>query len=370
MAEEVMKSGMTGETKRKAYIDNIRWVTVLLVILYHVIYNFNSVGVIKNIGIDGIPQLDAYLTFVYPWFMCLLFVVGGMSARYSLEKRGGKTFAKERAKRLLVPSIAGVFLLGWISSWVTNQYTDMFMGNGDMIPGVIKYIIYCLMGVGPLWFAHELFLASMLLLLIRVIDKKDRLWTLGGKAKIWVLLLLVVAVWGSSWILNTPLIEVYRNGIYIFMFLLGYYVFSHEEVTDSLVKWKIPLLIVAVLTGVAYTIYYYGENYAAKEVLRSFFTNAYTWIMILAIIGCFKAWCNGENKFTHYMTVRNFGFYVLHYPVLIIIAYLVTTYLQLPMIWNYVVILILECIFLPLVYELISRIPVIRFLLLGKKAEK
>ncbi len=370
MTEEAMKSDTIENTQRKAYIDNIRWGTILLVIVYHVIYNFNSVGIIKNIGVDGIPQLDTFLTFVYPWFMCLLFVVGGMSARYSLEKRNGKTFAKERAKRLLVPSIAGIFILGWISGWVTNQYTDMFMGNGDLIPGVIKYIIFCLMGIGPLWFAHELFLASMLLLLIRAIDKKDQLWTLGGKAKIWVLLLLVVAVWGSSRILNTPLIEVYRNGIYIFMFLLGYYVFSHEEVTDSLVKWKIPLLIAAVLTGVAYTIYHYGENYAAKEVLRSFFTNAYAWIMILAILGCFKAWCNRETKFTHYMTVRNFGFYVLHYPVLIIIAYLVTTYLQLPMIWNYVVILVLEFIFLPLVYELISRIPVLRFLLLGKKTGK
>ena len=357
-------------TERKHYIDNIRWVTILVVILYHVIYNFNTVGVIKNIGMDGIPQLDAFLTFVYPWFMCLLFVVGGMSARYSLERRGGKAFAKERAARLLVPSIAGVFLLGWITSWVTNQYVDMFMGNGNLIPGPIKYIIYCLMGIGPLWFAHELFLASMVLLLIRAIDKKDKLWELGGKAKLWILLLLVVVVWGSSWILNTPLIEVYRNGIYIFMFLLGYYVFSHEEVTDQLARFKLPLMIVALAAGVAYTIVYYGENYTTRECLHSFFTNAYAWIMILAILGCFKAWCNKETKFSHYMTVRNFGFYVLHYPVLIIIAYLVTTYLQLPMILNYIVILVLEIICLPLIYEGIHRIPVVRFLILGEGKKK
>lgn len=356
-------------TERKHYIDNIRWVTVLVVILYHVIFSFNTVGVIKNIGVEGIPQFDVILSFVYPWFMCLLFVVGGMSARYSLERRSGKEFAKERATRLLVPSIVGVFFFGWISSWVTNQYTDMFMGNGDLIPGPIKYIIYCLMGIGPLWFAHELFLASMILLLIRVIDKREKLWKLGGKVKLWVLLLLVVAVWGSSWILNTPLIEVYRNGIYIFMFLLGYYVFSHEEVTDQLVKFKLPLMIVALAAGVAYTIVHYGENYATKECLRSFFTNAYAWVMILAVIGCFKAWCNRETKFSHYMTVRNFGFYVLHYPLIVIIAYLVTSYLQLPMILNYIVILVLELLFLPLVYEGIHRIPVVRFLILGEKKE-
>ena len=28
---------------RKLYIDNIRWITVVLVVLYHVIYMFNGI---------------------------------------------------------------------------------------------------------------------------------------------------------------------------------------------------------------------------------------------------------------------------------------------------------------------------------------
>lgn len=355
-------------SERKHYIDNIRWATVVLVIIYHVIYIFNSVGVITNITMKGIPQMDALLYFVYPWFMALLFVVAGMSARYSLEHRSGKTFAKERVKRLLVPSVAGVFILGWIGGWVTNQYTDMFAGNGDLTPGFLKYLIYCFAGIGPLWFAHELFLASMVLLLIRAIDKKDKIWQWAGKVNMPILLGLVLAVWGSSYVFNTPLIEVYRNGFYIFMFLLGYYMFSHEEVTDLLEKYKIPLLAAALIIGAAYTMYYFGENYTLQTVLKSFFTNFYAWIMILAVIGCFKSWGNKENKFSKYMTERNFGFYVLHYPVLIMIVYLVTTYLSLPMFLNYVVILVLEIILLPMVYEVISRIPILRFLLLGKKS--
>lgn len=354
-------------SERKHYIDNIRWATVVLVVIYHVVYIFNSVGVIKNIAVKGIPQMDVLLYFVYPWFMALLFVVAGMSARYSLEHRSGKTFAKERVKRLLVPSIAGVFILGWIGGWVTSQYTDMFAGNGDLTPGFFKYLIYCFAGIGPLWFAHELFLASMVLLLIRVIDKKDKIWQWAGKVNLPILVALVFAVWGSSCLFNTPLIEVYRNGIYIFMFLMGYYMFSHEEVTDLLKKYKILLLVAALIIGVAYTMYYYGENYTQQTVLRSFFTNFYAWIMILAVIGSFKSWGNKENKFSRYMTERNFGFYVLHYPLLIMIAYLITTYLNLPMILNYGVILVLEIILLPIVCEIISRIPVLHFLLLGKK---
>ncbi len=355
---------------RRHYIDNIRWSAVVLVIIYHAVYLFNSAGVISSIAVKGIPQMDSLLYFVYPWFMILLFAAAGMSARYSLERRTAREFMKERTRKLLVPSIAGIFILGWISGFITSEYTDMFGGNGDMIPGFIKYIIFCLMGIGPLWFAHELFLASAVLLLIRKLDKKGRLLELGSKANIIALLLLAFAVWGSSNILNPPLIEVYRNGIYIFTFLVGYYVLSHENVTDCLAKYRIPLLIASVLCGIAYTVYYFGENYASRECLGGIFTNMYAWIAVLAIIGCFKAWCDKTNRFTQYMTQRSFGFYVLHYPLMTVIAYLVTTYLPIPMLGDYFVILAIEAVMLPLLYELIYRIPVLRFLLLGYTRKK
>ncbi len=361
---------MDNVRERKHYVDNIRWITVLLVVFYHVLYIFNSVGVIKNIAVNGIKILDAPLYFINPWFMALLFVAAGMSARYSLAKRTAKEFAKERVKRLLVPSVAGIFLLGWFSGWVTDRYVDMFQGAGEGIPGIVKYLIYCLCGIGPLWFAHELFLLSMILLLIRRIDKRDRLYRLGSKMNMAGLLLLVFAVWGSSNVLNTPLLEAYRNGIYGFMFLCGYYVFSHERVTDLLVKWKVPLAVTAIIAGVAYTVRYFGENYTAAAVLGGFFTNAYAWLMILAVFGCGKAWLNGTNGFCRYMIKCNFGFYALHYPLLMLIAYLILHYVQLPMLGYYAVILLAEVLLLPVAYEMISRIPGLRFLLLGITANR
>ena len=35
---------------RKKYIDNIRWITVALVVIYHVFYIFNGSGVLGGIG--------------------------------------------------------------------------------------------------------------------------------------------------------------------------------------------------------------------------------------------------------------------------------------------------------------------------------
>ena len=38
------------ENKRKHYLDNIRWVITIVVILYHVIYMYNAEGIVGVVG--------------------------------------------------------------------------------------------------------------------------------------------------------------------------------------------------------------------------------------------------------------------------------------------------------------------------------
>jgi peptidoglycan/LPS O-acetylase OafA/YrhL len=116
--------------------------------------------------------------------------------------------------------------------------------------------------------------------------------------------------------------------------------------------------VVAVITGIAYVVYFYGENYNTDACLQHPFTNFYAWIMILAILGCAKAWFDYSNPFTKYMSSRSFLIYILHYPCLVAIAYFIVTYLNLPLILNYVVILILTLIIVPCVCEVVLRIPI------------
>ena len=75
--------------ERRHYLDNIRWITLCFVIIYHVFYIFNSSGVVSNIGVTGIKELDSICVFIYPWIMCLLFVVSGVSTKYSLNNKTG-----------------------------------------------------------------------------------------------------------------------------------------------------------------------------------------------------------------------------------------------------------------------------------------
>ena len=78
---------------RKHWIDNLRWVTVLLVLFYHVIYFYNNKGVFGGIGGFGeypeYPQYqDVVMYILYPFFMPLLFLA--MHSKSSRPKIGSR----------------------------------------------------------------------------------------------------------------------------------------------------------------------------------------------------------------------------------------------------------------------------------------
>lgn len=351
---------------RRHFLDNTRYGIVLLVVLYHIVYIFNSVGVITNVDIPGIPALDAVMYILYPWFMVCLFVISGASARYALEKQSEKAFWKNKLKRILLPSIAGIFLLGWTNGWVTSQYTDMFGGYGDQIPGILKFLIWCISGVGPLWYLHELMLCYALLLPVRKLDKQDTLWKLGRRADLTVLILMALGLWGSAQILNTPLIEIYRNGIYLFAFFTGYFLFSHDHVQQILKKWALPLTGIAAVLGVVYTTACWGQNFTTMENLKSLLTNLYGWFGTLAVLGCGKRYFDRETGFTRFMARYSFGYYVFHYSPLIMAAWALDKLLGLPAAAMYPILLVWMAVAPPLLTWVIRRIPVVRTLLLGE----
>jgi len=350
---------------RKYFIDNIRSVTVLIVIVYHVAYLFNSAGVVSNIGETGIPAFDTLCYFVYPWLMTIMFLVAGISARYALQKRAVKQFLKERVQKLLIPFIGGIFLLGWITGWVTDYYFDIFAGS--YVPGFIKYFVYCLTGMGPLWFNFELLIVSIVLLIIYRIDKNDGLIALAGRSNIFILLALFLPFWGWSFLLNTPLITVFRNGIYLFVFLTGYYFFSQERIIDILAKYRIPLLITGIILGIIEVYYFYGKNFADDNFLQHPLTNFYSWIMMMAILGCSQKYFSKTSKLMDYMKSRSFFWYLSHYPIMVFIAYILTTVFSLPMIYNYILLLVSAFGVTVIFSEIIRLMPVLKYLLFGIK---
>ena len=110
---------------RKYYLDNIKWITVVIVVLYHVIYMYNAEGIQ---GVCGkitdleVQYFDVFQYIVYPWFMMLLFMVSGVTSRLYLDNHTHREFISSRTTKLLVPSTIGLFAFQFLQGYVNVSF--------------------------------------------------------------------------------------------------------------------------------------------------------------------------------------------------------------------------------------------------------
>ena len=369
---------------RKHWMDNLRWVTVLLVLFYHVIYFYNNKGVFGGIGGFGpypeCPQYqDVVMYILYPWFMPLLFLLAGISARYALDKHPAKTWFKARTRKLLVPATIGLFVFQWMTGYFNTAVASQ-AGAFDGIPGVAKYCLWAISGIGPLWFIQDLWIFSLILLLVRKLDGRNKLSEacgkfFGGKNGIVWIILLGILYWAAEQLLiQNPrpesadgLYNLYKPLFYLIVFLMGYFVFAHDSVQENLRKAWIPLAACAVVAGTILIVTTFGQDNTSPQYLGSPLNCLYGWLACLAMIAWFQARFNRTSPFATYMTRSSFGLYIVHYLVVASIGYMMRIYTQLPP-WSMYVILTLAVFTLsPLLYEILRRIPFVRWCVLGEK---
>ena len=359
---------------RKYYLDNIKWAVVVIVVVYHVFYMYNAEGIpgvagkITNLDVQ---YWDIYQYIVYPWFMMLLFMVSGISARLDLVRHTPGEFIRRRTSKYLVPSTIGLFAFQFLQGYVNVSLGGLFEREPD-IPFFGKALICVISGIGALWYIQLLCLVSLLLVLVRRIEK-DRLWKLCGKPGLPVLPVLIamaVPVYWSGRILNTPVIVVYRFGLYFFVFLLGYFVLSHDEVIEVLKRrFLLPAAAAAVL-GTLFCLRYFGENYADVPANRSVLFLGYGYFACLAILGGMAGFCDFSNRFTQWMGKRSFGLYVFHYLGISSVGLFVARTGVLPAPAVYLLSLFSGFAGAYILNEIISRIPGYRWAVLGIKSEK
>ena len=360
---------------RKHWIDNLRWVTVLLVLFYHVIYFYNNKGVFGGIGGfgDGPQYQDVVMYILYPWFMPILFILAGISARYALERHSGKEWFRARTRKLLVPGTIGLFVFHWMVGYF-NTVVASREGVFDGVPAVAKYFIMAFSGIGPLWFVQVLWLLCLVLLLVRALDKEDKFWNWCGKAGIVPVILLGILFWaGEQTMIKNPrpesldgLLNLYKPLFYLIPFLLGYVVFSHDEVQEKLSKVWAPLLVCAAISGIILIVTTFGQDNTSPEYLGSPLNCLYGWLMCLAMMAWFKAKFDYTGKFAGYMTKSSYGIYIVHYLVIAAIGYTLKVHTNLPPLAMYAILTVAVFSLSPLLYEALRRIPVVKWCVLGE----
>ena len=365
-----MNSTSITTNTRKHYLDNIRWITVVIVVFYHVIYMYNAEGILGVVGkitdLD-VQYYDVFQYIVYPWFMFLLFMVSGISAKLYLDNHTDKEFVKTRTTRILVPSTVGLFAFQFIQGYF-NSYNAV---QDPTMPVVAKVFICLAAGIGVLWYLQLLWIYCILLVLVRKIEK-DRFRPVCKRVNLPILIVLSVVAYGAGLILNTPIVAVYRIGFYMFAFFMGYFVLSHDEVIEVLKKWFPLFAGVSLILCVAFCYVNFGGDYADAPTNRTPLFAFFGYFASLAIIGGMAKYANFSNGFTKWMSKRSFGLYVFHYLGISIVAHYLGRTRALPAPAIYLISLVFAFVFGYVMNAIISRIPFFRWAVLGisKKRSK
>jgi peptidoglycan/LPS O-acetylase OafA/YrhL len=231
---------------------------------------------------------------------------------------------------------------------------------------------------------QDLWLFSLLLVLLRVIEK-DKLYDKIGaffqvtswREYLFIFQGFLLIFLGAQCSISHPrpesadgLWNLYRPLAYFVPFLLGYYVFSHDSVQECVKKMRIPMLVLALASGIAFTVMMYGKDDTDPIVLKGWSCNFFAWFAILAMLGCFKAWADKTSPFATYMTKSSYGVYVLHYLVVASLGYMMKVHTTLAP-WMQYAILFVAVMTIPFgLNEIIKRIPFVRWCVLGIKKKK
>ena len=303
------------KSERVHYIDNIRWITISLLVIYHACMAYNTWGEKNYIFFKDLKPLAFIVVLISPWFMPLMFLLAGVSASYSLSKRGYGKFIGERFKRLGIPLLIGLIINTPILSYIADLTHNHYQGNF-----IQHYVIFYsrftdLSGydggfaLGHLWFLLALILISLIAcLVIRLLPQNKTVMLITG---------IVLAIAGAAAFdykpLGKPLIT------YLCAFLLGYYFFSKKEFVKKLAEFKWELVAVFIISTVANAVLFVFAG--GPKILNNICNYSSLISGLPALICLGHDHLSFTGKLSESFSKMSYAFYIVHFPVVVLSQY-------------------------------------------------
>lgn len=308
---------------RKHYIDNLRWITLLILIPYHTAMTWNTWGEPNYIYFEGNRLISSIIVFFSPYFMPLLFVLAGISTRFALQKRTYKEYLMERVRRLLVPFLFGTVVLMPIMAYLADKFNCSYSGGFPEHYTIFFTKYTDLIGadggfsLGQFWFLLYLFIISVVGVGIITVTKRFFLKT-EMTIPFWLVLVL-----GLPLPLLSELLSIGGKSLveYTYLFMLGYYIFADEKIISKAEKncWLLfGMGLVATILNVYFFIWS-GNEYILLNTITKYVSE---WVMVIALIGLGKRNLNFSGKVENYMNKRSFLFYIYHFIWVVLFQYI------------------------------------------------
>jgi len=308
---------------RRYYIDNLRWITLLILIPYHTAMAWNVWGEPNYIFFEGNRLISSIVVFFSPCFMPVLFVLAGISTRFALQKRTVREYLIERAKRLLVPLLFGTIALMPIMTFLADKFNHSYEGGLFQHYAVFFTKYTDLTGAdggfsfGQFWFLLYLFVISAvsvgILALLRMVSPTPE------KA----IPFRAVIILGLPLPLLSEVLSIGGKSLaeYTYLFMLGYFVFAEERTASAAERHRWPLFCVGMAASIlnVYLFLWSGKELALLNTIARYVSE---WFMIIALIGLAKRYLNASGAISNFMGRRSFLFFIWHFIWVVLFQYL------------------------------------------------
>lgn len=327
---------------RLYYLDWLRVIAVLGVFLFHAVHPFDlTPWHIKNAEQSYV--ITFFIAFMFPWGMPFFFLLAGAGSYLALRRRTATAFAHERFNRLLVPFIAGAILLMPVMLYFEWRHK---VQTGVLDRPFADFVLDRNVGFTPIWFGalgyHLWFLGF--LFAFSLLALPIFLWLKGDAGQRLIVRLAALCTHRGAILLFFIPVAVIRLTLQPFFpeehnwadfcvllafFVLGFLVFSHSGFLQAIRRdWPLALSagFMAAIAGIAIVAVTGSLDVQSppRTALDGLFwiliaIDSWCWTLFFVYVG--MRFLDFTNRWLEYGQDAIMPFFVVHQPVIIILAF-------------------------------------------------
>ena len=318
-------------------IDWLRVLGMTGIFLFHNARFFNDEDWhIKNM-VDSFG-MSVFVAILNQFIMPLFFILSAFAIYYSLKRRTGKEFMRERVTRLLVPLVFGIFTHVMVQVYIERVSHGQFAGSfWQFIPQYFDGFYgfggnFAWMGL-HLWYLLMLFLFSWLMLPVftRWVNENAFMTRLGEIfAKPGMVILLFIPVAFVEMVVNQfPETLGIRNFggwsplTYLTIFTLGYILVTDDRYREAIERQRFVSLTLALVALFGGFFLVLSMDISTYSPGFSWIRGFNTWAWLLTFLGFASRHLNFNNRFLGYANEAVLPFYILHQSVIVTLGFFI-----------------------------------------------
>jgi glucan biosynthesis protein C len=350
MADEKPVDRQVASKPRLFYIDNLRILLTILVILHHLAIGYGAPG--NNIYVEAgkistvsTILMTLFLAINQAFFMGFFFMISSYFAPGSYDRKCPGPFVLDRLKRLGIPLLFYIVVLDPLINFVMARYRGYPGSLGQFLRLLLQNTLdHKALGVGPLWFVAVLLILSLVYVLWRLVfrtpvtpppseGKAPSNLAIAGFALVLGLLTFVVRIWipvGEQFDLLG--IQFAHFVQYIALFIAGIVAYRRNWFSAlSVSQAKVWLGMIVPLLLLFFALFAFGgalegdlDSIMGGVHWQSLYYSVWEQFMCMAMVVTLLVWFrtkfNRQGSLARKMSAAAYATYIFHRPVITLLA--------------------------------------------------